>query len=67
MARFIFGPTQPIIQEIRRAAANFPTGRMRVAVALARDDGVCWLLDALGARVPNRRVIVGINERGTTV
>ena len=63
----IFGPTRTAISEIRVAAKKHRGGRVRVVVAWARDGGVCWLLDALDGNISNVEVMVGVNEKGTTV
>lgn len=67
MIRLAFGPSSPIIEEIRIAARRHAGGRARISVAWARDEGVCWLLDALDGWITHIEVIVGINEGGTTV
>ena len=65
--RLIIGPGQPILTQIRDASSRHSGGRARIAVAWAREDGVSWLLDAVGDRIPDMHVLVGINDRGTTV
>lgn len=67
MARLILGPAEAVIEEIRRGATSHRGGRGRIVVAWARDDGVCWLLQALDRQIQNLEVIVGLNEGGTTV
>jgi len=65
--RLVIGPGQPILTQIRDASSRHSGGRARIAVAWAREEGVSWLLDAIGHRVPDTHVLVGINDRGTTV
>lgn len=67
MVRLLLGPTDPIIEEIRRAARKYPGGRTRIVVAWAKEEGAYWLLDALGGLITNVQIIVGLNERATTV
>ena len=67
MNRLITGPGEPILTQIRDASIRHSGGRARIAVAWAREDGVSWLLDAVGDRIADMHVLVGINDRGTTV
>lgn len=66
MIRVSFGPSAPVIDEIRGAAARHQGGIGRVAVAWARDEGTGWFLDAV-SQLDQLHVAVGLNERGTTV
>jgi len=67
MNRFILGPSQSAFEEIRQAAQRHQGGRVRIAVAWARDEGVSWLFDAINRRITVFDFLIGINERGTTV
>lgn len=67
MARLIFGPAEPLENVLREASHEHAGGQVRIAVAWARDEGTWRLIDALGGRMAHVEVIVGINERGTTV
>ena len=67
MDRLVIGPGQPIINQIKDASIRHSGGRARVAVAWAREEGVSWLLDAIEHRIPDTHVLVGLNNRGTTV
>jgi hypothetical protein len=64
--RVSFGPSRPVIEELRLAADRHENGTARVAVAWARDEGAGWFLDAIGP-MGRLEVAVGLNERGTTV
>lgn len=65
--RLIMGPEQPILNHIKDAASRHSGGQARIAVAWAREEGVCWLLDAVQNRISDMHVVVGVNDRGTTV
>lgn len=67
MIRVTFSPATPLIEELRAAADRHVGGSVRVAVAWARDEGAGWFLDAVSERLEHVHVIVGANERGTTV
>lgn len=67
LVHLVVGPDQPLLDELRRASAHHDGGRATIAVAWAREGGVIELLDCLAGKVPELRVIVGVNERGTTV
>ena len=64
---FVMGPQEPLVQTMAQAADRHAGGRVRVAVAWARDEGVWWFLRSLRNRIDSIGVIVGMNERGTTV
>lgn len=67
MIRISLGPAEPVIEEIRAAAERHRDGTARIMVAWARDEGAGWLVDALQERMAQTHVLVGLNERGTTV
>lgn len=61
------GPDEPLVNVLESAATRHTGGRVRVAVAWARDEGVWWFLRSLQGRIDSISVIVGMNEAGTTV
>jgi len=65
--RLIVGPNQNLLDELAEGARRHEHGRLRVAVAWAREDGVLHLLEAIKGRISDLRVVVGVNDRGTTV
>jgi HKD family nuclease len=65
--RLILGPDDSLIGELTDASKRHAHGRLTVVVAWAREEGVIWLLDALGDRLSDIRMVTGVNERGTTV
>lgn len=67
LTRFVSGPDDALSGEIRAAAAYHSGGRLRAAIAWARDGGAFRLLDALAGNMTNIEVVVGLNERGTTI
>jgi hypothetical protein len=67
MNRLVIGPEQTALEHIKDASIRHMGGRARIAVAWAREDGVCWLLDTIKDRIPDLHFLVGINDRGTTV
>ena len=65
--RLLSGPNNSLINELQAAACRHSGGRLRMAVAWAREEGVRWILDALNGRITQVEVVVGINAKGTTV
>ena len=65
--RTVVGPAEPLLGVLEDASYKHADGVLRVAVAWARDEGVARFFDALGGRMAQVNVIVGLNERGTTV
>lgn len=63
----IMGPASSAIEAISSASRRFEGGRARIAVAWARDDGVCRLFNVIDQRITQIEFIVGLNDRGTTV
>jgi len=65
--RLITGPTKKLINEIRLIAPRYQGGRARIVVAWAKDKGVRWLLSAIEGHINTLEMIVGLNEKQTTV
>ena len=65
--RLVVGPSQTFLDEIRNSADRHEGGTARIAVAWAREAGVLWLLEALDGRIADLQLVVGVNERSTTV
>lgn len=61
------GPSSPALREIATAAERHAGGQLRVIVAWAREGGVCHFVDAIDAYDLRLNMIIGINDRGTTV
>ncbi|GEM_PF-2923453 len=67
MIRIISSPRQPLFEELQKASLKHKGGRVRIAVAWAREEGARWLIDALNENISNVEMVVGINEKNTTV
>lgn len=67
MVRLVFGPRRRLIDELRSAAEQHTGGRLRLAVAWARQEGVLGLLEAISPHIAELDVVVGVNDKGTTV
>jgi len=65
--RFVSGPDQPLLAELRAAAEGHSGCAFQAAVAWANDEGVALLLDATVTHVESCDFVVGINNQGTTV
>jgi len=66
--RLVFGPDEPLTTHLQSISQEFePGSALRLAVAWARDEGVCHLLSAIEGRVSGIEAIVGLNLRGTTL
>ena len=67
VSQLILGPGEPAISSIRAAAERHAGGSHRAAVAWAREQGVIAFLDAVSPSISDVEVIVGLNERGTSI
>lgn len=65
--RLVGGPKQPLLEELRQAAARHSSGRLQFAVAWVNEQGASLLLDATSSEIPRLEAIIGINNQGTTV
>ena len=62
MPELIFGPARPLIETMRNGAQVHAGGRVRIAVAWARDGAVISLVDAISNRIRDLQTLRPVHQ-----